>query len=164
MKKYLVWYLFFATTALAQTPAPACGPESTKFSVKLDNTQHQIPQPENGKAILVFIDDPGRYFAIVSPTIKIGMDGGWVGANHNASFFTVSAEPGEHHLCASLPLFKSSLKQFVHLNAEAGKIYYFRTLAMYTQYSWWLFLEPVDSDEAQHLLAHSSLSRATEKK
>ena len=99
-------------------------------------------------------------------TTKIGMDGAWIGANQGSSFFRFTADPGEHHLCTSWQsVFSSRAKRasLASLNAEGGKVYYFRThvLVLKTNdvYNVQEFeLQPVDNDEGQLLVASSKLA------
>jgi hypothetical protein len=107
MKAALV-VIFFATFAFAHDPGAvsaaqsACGPRDTRLSVKQDATPYAIAQPAAGKALVYMIEDAGVENAIVEgPTVRIGLDGAWAGANHRNSYFFLSVEPGEHHLCAS---------------------------------------------------------------
>jgi hypothetical protein len=45
-----------------------------------------------------------------------------------------------------------------HFTAEAGKVYYFRTRAFGDKDQWLLDLDPVDSDQANYLIASYPLS------
>jgi len=152
--------MLFAVSAFAQvTPAvtAACGPEKVSFNVKLDKTQHALAQPEPGKALVYFIQETGSG--------QIGLDGAWVGATQNKSYFAVSVAAGEHHVCADVhtptgipgvPL------GFLHFTAEAGKVYYFDARVVYGSESY-LFLGAVDSDQAKYLIASYPLSVSTPK-
>jgi hypothetical protein len=155
--------LLFAASALAQDPAAtlpaACGPMDTVFNAKLNKSQHTLAQPEAGKARIYFIHD------VSYPTVKLGMDGAWVGANHGNSYYSVSVEPGEHHLCVALQ--SSVLDQRVelaHLTAEAGKVYFYRTRLILSRYMELLELEPIDSDQGKYLITSFPLSVSTPKK
>ena len=56
------------------------------------------------------------------------MDGAWVGANNGNSYFALTVDPGEHHLCASWQSSVSRAKKNIDVGsftAEAGKVYYF---------------------------------------
>lgn len=159
MKSALV-VLFFAASALAQTPpglaTSACGPKSDSFDVKLDKTQHTLAQPEPGKALVYFIQENGA-------ASRTGLDGAWVGVNKNNSYFAVSVEPGEHHVCADvrtprgIPGVRVGL---LHFTAEAGRVYYFDARVVYGSQSY-LFLGPVDTDEAKYLIDSYPLSVST---
>ena len=143
----------------------ACGASDVKFDVKLDKSQHTLAQPETGKALVYFFqDDNGPTFGEEPAyTTRIGLDGAWVGADKNKSYFSVAVGPGEHHLCANflrrrdiVPL--RSPTELAHFRAEAGKIYYFRTRRIADQSFVQLLLEPVDSDEGEYLISSYPLS------
>ena len=159
MKSALV-VLFIAASALAQTPSgsatSACGPKDASFDVKLDKTQHTLAQPDPGKALVYFIQEKGA-------VSRIGVDGAWVGANKNSSYFAVSVEPGEHHVCADVwtPRGIPGVPVgFLHFTAEAGRVYYFDARVIYAGESY-LFLGAVDSDEAKYLIASLPSSVST---
>ena len=98
--------LLLAASAFAQAPpaiaTPACGSQKVSFKVKLDESQHAPAQPEPVKARVYFFHDAGTSMTVGYPTVKLGMDGAWVGANHGNSYFSVSIEPGEHRVCVTL--------------------------------------------------------------
>ncbi len=85
--------------AAATDPLSACGPTDVKFDVKPDQPQ-PLPEMPSGKALVYVIGDVGQ-----SPygwiTIRVGLDGSWIGANHGNSNFSFSVLPGEHHLCSN---------------------------------------------------------------
>jgi Protein of unknown function (DUF2846) len=124
--------LLFVASALAQAPqagsTAACGRNNVSFKVKLDESQHTLAQPDPGKAQVYFFHDAGTGVTLGYPTVKVAIDGTWVGAQHGNSYFPVSVEPGEHHVCVTL---QSSLVaqrvELAHFTAEAGKVYYYRT-------------------------------------
>jgi len=129
--------ILFAALAHSQDPSTvspaqsACGPKQTRFSVKSDPTAHSVVEPEAGKATLYLIKDAGTATAIFEGwTVKMVLDGEWAGANQRNSFFSLSLDPGEHHLCASWKSrldYLSRIVSLAHFTAEAGKVYYFRT-------------------------------------
>ena len=156
----LVCALLFAASAFAQNPygplPAACGPDNASLKVKLDYTAHAPAQPEPGKALVYFIHDAGTAFAhpVAYPTLRLGMDGAWVGANHGDSWFAVSVEPGEHHLCATLQSrFVNQRMELAHLQAEAGRVYYYRSRLFVSGTAELLELDPIDSDQAKYLIA-----------
>src|SRR6266704_1069153 len=143
--------LFLAASAFAQDQsaavAAACGPKSTSFNVKRDESQHTLAQPESGKARVYFVQDIGIVECIGGCfTMKVGLDGTWVGANQHNSYFSVSVEPGEHHICANPQTrFQAGrLIALAHFTAEAGKVYYFRTRAFEDRNQMFLDLDPID--------------------
>ena len=163
MKSILV-VLFLAAFAFVQESSgvatSACGPGSGNFRVKLEASKHTLAQPAPGKALVYFIQEKGSdAFAV---TTKIGIDGTWVGANKNSSYFAVSAEPGEHHVCANVQSFRGHPVELVHFTAEAGRVYYFDTRIIYGEASdLYSFLGGIDSDQAKYLIDSLSLSVST---
>lgn len=140
----------------------ACGPKNSNFDAKRDESQHALVQPEAGKARIYFIQDVGvvRCLGACFMT-KIGLDGGWVGADERNSYFSVSVEPGEHHVCANRQSHFAQASQMValaHFTAEAGKVYYFRTRIFGGNEFGLLDLDLVDSDQAHYLIASYPLS------
>jgi hypothetical protein len=140
----------------------ACGPKSTNFDARRDESQHALAQPENGKARIYFIQDIGVVHCLgACITTKIGLDGAWVGADQHNSYFSVSVEPGEHHVCANRQSHFTRANQMValaHFTAEAGKVYYFRTRTFGDKDQALLDLEPVDSDQGHYLVDSYPLS------
>lgn len=134
MKAFLLTALLvLATSGFAQTTTrradSACGPSDVRFNVKLGQTQQPLEQPQPGKALVYFLQDYGsaNYPGIAQVT-KVGIDGAWVGANKDDSWFSVSVDPGEHHVCvnAQARLFPG-VREFADFTAEAGHVYFFRT-------------------------------------
>ncbi len=97
--------------------------------------------------------------------MKLAMAGAWLGANHGNSYFSVSVEPGEHHVCV---IFQSSLVaqrvELAHFTAEAEKIYYHRTRLVMSRSVELLQLDPIDSNQGKYLIASFSLSVSNPKK
>lgn len=146
--------MFVAACSFAQGQSaglPArCGPENASFDVKLDRSQHELPQPDSGKALIYFISEFGLQSIGPALLTHVALDGVWIGANKNGSYFSATVEPGEHHVCSILSSkFLGHLVEFTHFTAEAGKVYYFR--ARYV--AGFLFIDAVDSDEARYLIA-----------
>jgi hypothetical protein len=159
MKSALI-ALLFAASAFAQDPSgvatSACGPKDASFDVKLNKTQHTVAQPEPGKALVYFIQEKGA-------AAQIGLDGAWVGANKSSSYFAVSVEPGEHHVCADVRTprgIPGVPVGFLHFTAEGGRVYFFNARVVYGSESY-LFLGAVDSDQAKYLIASYPLSVST---
>jgi hypothetical protein len=163
--KLAIIAVLLALPALAQTtPATstaACGPEKSSFDVKLNPSQGVLAQPDSGKALVYFIQDFGELHMGPAVLTRIGLDGAWVGANKNGSYFYVSVEPGEHHMCSILSSkFLGHVDEFTQLTAEAGKDYYFRARFL----SGYLSIDAVDSDEARYLMARYPQSISQPKK
>jgi hypothetical protein len=167
--KVAILALFVTVSVFAQAQvgpvASACGPDSVSFKVKLDEKDHPPAMPAQGKALVYFIHDSGTSQVIAYPTTKMGVDGAWVGANHSNSYFYVSVEPGEHHVCADL---QTSLyedrTELAHFSAEAGKVYYFRTRLVTSRSVELLELDALDSDQGNYLISLFPLSVSTAKK
>jgi hypothetical protein len=168
MKAALVVILLVAA-AFAQAPPTApptgCGRENISFKVKLDHSQHTAQLPEPGKARVYFFSDAGTNASLGYPTVKVGMDGTWAGANHVNSYFSVSVDPGEHHICITL---QSSLAlprvELAHFTAEADQVYYYRTRLILSRGLELLELEPIDSDQGKYLILTFPLAVSSPKK
>jgi hypothetical protein len=162
--------LLFAASAFVQTPpaalaTAACGPEQVSFNVKKHESQHVLAQPDPGKARVYFFHDAGTSLGFGYPTTKLGINGTWVGANHDNSYFSVSVDPGEQHICASLQSSVADKRvELAHFTAEAGKVYYYRTRLLWSRSLELLELNPIDSDQAKYLIATFSLSVSNPKK
>ena len=67
---------------------------------------------------------------------RIRPHGAWVGATKGDSYFTVTVDPGEHNLCASMQSaptrMKKTFTQMASITAEAGKVYYFEAAVKMT--------------------------------
>ena len=171
MKNLLILAFLLATPAFAQNQAATartaagCGPNDVQFDVRLDDSLHVLAQPEEGKAIVyVFEDD------LSGPTMRIGVDGYWVGATNNKSFLYFSLAPGEHSVCTEWQstVFKKTSERIgaaISLSVEAGKVYFVRmTFEEITKASGRIRLAMTDNAEGQFLLASSSLSNSHPKK
>ena len=55
------------------------------------------------------------------PTLRLGLDGAWVGATKADSYFAISIDPGVHHLCTN----NGKSVGMDSFTAEAGKVYYY---------------------------------------
>jgi Protein of unknown function (DUF2846) len=171
MKSAFVLILFTLSAFAQQEPGiagSACGPKKTTFAVKLDETQHTLAEPEAGKALVYFIQDVGAVVCLGGCfQTRFGVDGAWVGAVQHNSYFSVSVEPGEHHLCASSQShfapamsekYASVRLALSHFTAEAGKIYYFRTRSFGSQNQQLFEMDVLDGDQAKYLIASYPVS------
>lgn len=168
----VVIFVLLTLSAFAQQefgPAvAACGSKDIKYEAKLDESQHTPAQPEAGKALVYFIQDIGAVNCIGGcMTTRIGLDGSWVGANQHNSYFSVSVEAGEHHVCASplsrllpkpSPKYAGVLLALTHFTAEPGKVYYFRMRSFGNPSLMNFDIDPIDSDQAKYLMAYYPLS------
>jgi hypothetical protein len=95
-------------------------------------------------------------------TIRVGIDGAWVGANNGASYFASTVDPGLHHLCASWQSDLDTYKKNVELtsfNAEPGQVYYF--VAQHTvnsRNSLSFGFSQMNEDEGKYRVQQSKLS------
>lgn len=155
------------TAAVNQAQA-ACGPFDTHFDIKLDETYHSLSIPEPGKA-LVYVIEEQKFRFLNDVTVRIGLDGAWVGANRGNSYFSFSVNPGEHHLCGDWKIGAlyggNRLVTLAGFTTEAGKVYFFRARASGAKDEEAILdLDLVNSDEGQLLVAASALSNAHAKK
>jgi hypothetical protein len=114
---------------------PGCSPANFSFAVKSDGSRHPVSQPEAGKALVYFLQDDKAFESHPRPTVKWGLDGNWVGATQGDTYFYLSVDPGDHHLCAecqSAVLLDGGRPSAAdHFTTEAGKSYYFRAQGLY---------------------------------
>jgi hypothetical protein len=154
----------------AARAAAGCGPDKVQFDVTTDKKKHTEGQPEAGKALVYVFEDEQRDSnqRLGTVTIRIGVDGQWVGANHGKSYFFFPVDPGNHAVCANWQAsFKmySKLASAASLTAEAGKVYYFRAnVEERTNYAPAVRIEAVDAAEGQLLVAASALGSSHPKK
>ena len=161
----------FASPGFAQGQAPAvsarggCGPSEALFDVKTDSKQHPSAPPDAGKALVYVFEDMEH-----GPTMRVGLDGAWVGANKGKSYFFFSVDAGEHQVCTNWQsgTFKETAKRIgsaMTLKAEAGKIYYLRTQVYErSERDSNVKLEPVETAEGQFLISASAFSTSHPKK
>jgi hypothetical protein len=167
-KLCVVFFAFFAAAlpAIAQDEAAAartaagCGPSQVLFDVKTVDSKHPVGKPEDGKALVYFLVD-----YVTAPTMRVGLDGKWVGANDGKSYFFFSAEPGEHNVCTEWQsgTFKKSSERVgeaLHVTLEAGKSYYLRLNFSYQR----MHLELADEAEGHFLIGSSLYSTSHPKK
>jgi hypothetical protein len=160
-------FVFFAATlpAIAQDQAAeartaaGCGPSRVLFDVKTVDSKHPLGQPEGGKALVYFLVD-----YVTAPTMRVGVDGTWVGANDGKSYFFFTADPGEHNICTewqSATFKKSSerIGEALHVTFEPGKTYFIRLNFIFQR------LQLTLADEAEgHFLIGSSLYSTSQPK
>jgi len=123
--------VFVSLPALAQTSAPAtgCGSPSIRFEVNNDPGLHPAP-PTPGRALVYFLQNDEKVSGFRKPTVRIGVDGAWVGATHGTSYTFFYVDPGQHHLCSDwqdVEFFhhKMQTSRTLDFTVEAGKVYYF---------------------------------------
>lgn len=180
--KGLLTIILLISPALAQDDAArsraiaACGPTETEFDVKIDKARHPLAEAEAGKALVYVIEDQ-KTKNVRDVTLRIGLDGAWIGANRGNSYFFFSVDPGVHHLCADWQTSvdpKDGIVALANFTAEAGKVYYYRARTLGSiqdswlnswpgQY-WVLDLDPVNDDQGKFLVASSRFSDSRAKK
>ena len=177
MKTLLVVFLFsftaFAQDLSSAAAESACGPSNVQFAIKTNNNvQHQLAQPDPGRALVYVIEDQ-KFKVVNDVTTRIGVDGAWVGANRGNSYFSFSVEPGKHHLCTDwisdfLP--GGRLVSLTSFTAESGEVYYLRARTSASPTSGKagsgasVDLDLVNDDEGRLLVASSGLSVSQQKK
>jgi hypothetical protein len=124
-------FSFVPLGAMSATVLPdACGNEKVSFDIQLQKNNPAPATPEASKGQVIFIEKSEKPPAIgcltagvsCNDVTRFGVDGAWVGATKGNSYFTISLEPGVHHLCAVVG-------KEVHaepLAVEAGHAYYFQ--------------------------------------
>ncbi len=146
MKRTIV-AIFAASCAFAGDKgviARACGPESVTFDVKTAQALAALPNPDAGKALVFVIQDRRLVGECIkcTPTVRIGVDGNWVGAQHHDSWLSFSVQPGGHHLCADLQASERGRSaepkriSLTSFTAEAGTVYYFRVRTTNDRLGW----------------------------
>jgi hypothetical protein len=113
--------------ASAARAAAGCGPNEIQFDVKTDKTQHPQAPLDAARAVVYIFSDRISF----DQTYRIGMDGKWMGATRDESYFFFTAEAGEHRLCWEVQKGQSTLTDqgaATTFTAEAGKTYFFRTM------------------------------------
>ena len=159
----------------ADKPAPGgCGPNEITFNVSTrKHAQRPLP-PGPDQALVYVIQDDNMFMTRPRPTVRVGLDGEWVGANHGNSWFSFTVVPGEHHLCASwqayFPLKTGSREAAAHLSAEPGRVYFFRVRDFYSSDSRGMVvqplmveLEPLDPDQGELFTKNFELSESQPK-
>jgi hypothetical protein len=181
MKAALVVILFvipLATFAFAQDSSSlaaaeaACGPAQVQFNAQAAKDQSPTlspAQPEAGKSLVYVVEVFDKAANQISkPTLRVGLDGKWVGADKSDSYISFVVDPGEHHLCTR---WQSSWKRFsdkaafASLTADPGKVYYFRARIIEGAGSnFAIDFAPVNEDEGKYLVASSAPSVSHPKK
>jgi len=177
MIKTLLVVLLFAGPVWAQEQAAdalataGCGPNKVEFEVKKDKKQHPTGQVEPGKALVYVFGDETRdadVSYIGSATVRLGVDGAWMGATQYQSYFFFPVSTGGHRICAG---WQSNFARFAKVrtaasfSAQAGEVYYFRVVFERRQKREpAIKIEPLDGAEGALLIASSALSTSRTKK
>jgi hypothetical protein len=166
-----------ASPVFAQNPpvdartAAGCGPLRTEFSVKVNKNDHNVQQPESGKALVYVVveERPNYDIKIGDVTTRIGVDGTWAAANHGPSFAAFAVDPGDHSICVDWQSGFQALQKLngaANLSAEPGKTYFFRTVLKTSSPDQPpnLWFEAIDPAEGLLLISRSGKSTWKEKK
>lgn len=166
-----MFLLAAGSTVMAQNvAAPGCGPDDQRFDVKTTKSDHPETKQAADKAVVYFLQDDREFESTPKPTMRMGIDGKWVGATHGTSYLATTVEPGEHHLCASwqsnVTLGQPKQSGALHFTAEAGKVYFFSA-----QDRWYrehgskpMKFEALDSDQGQLLISQFAFAASKPKK
>lgn len=144
----------------------SCGNDKVKFNVKTEKGQPETAGPVEGKAQIVFIEGENQMVVpFHDATVRFGMDGAWVGADYGNSYFTLTVDPGVHHLCAS---WQSDIEKknvdATSFTAEAGRVYYFAAqITVNSRSSVTFGLSQLNEDEAKYRLKTLKLSTSKPK-
>lgn len=116
--------LLAASQARANKLPDACGDDKVQFDVYTEGHQPPPARPPAGWAQIVLIENENQMVGHSgSATVRFGLEGDWVGANKGNSYFTVTVNPGVHHLCASIR--EGGYVDLASVAAEPDKVYYF---------------------------------------
>jgi len=174
MNNLLTLLLVPSMALLADETAPtmlltACGPDQITFNVKSVSPEPELPTTDPGKALVVVIEEfyrPPK--EIGKPTLRVGLDGSWVGANRDTSHLSFAVDPGAHHFCVDwqgAPGRLPPMAAAAGLTVAPGETYYFRARIMEHPGPYWtLDFNLVNNDEGQLLAARTPRSESTQKK
>jgi hypothetical protein len=107
----------------------SCGDNNVQFEAKAKAGRPSPGAPATGKAQIILIENENQMIGLfMHATVRYGMDGAWVGANYGNSYFALTVDPGEHHLCAN---WKTGIKMHptdsraIAFTAQPDQVYYF---------------------------------------
>jgi len=171
-----VLLLLFSIPMAGQSPnveqavAPGCGKDNTKFDVRTTQSNHPFQKPEAGKALVYFLEDDADFASRPRPSTRFGLDGAWIGATNRNSYFYVSVDPGEHHLCADWQSFlgftTGHKSGAASLTAAEGSSYFFlvKNRSNHDNFPASMKFATLNPDEAQLLMSKFALSTSRPKK
>lgn len=138
----------------------ACGPATIRYHVDLESGSGSTPLP-SGMAIVYFISQEHTPYR--GTTLRVGIDGRWIGAVRKKSYTAVTISPGIHHFCV-LKQVGNRMKgaALEVLNAKAGGVYYFLSNC-FEQFHYWSYgpgMDEVGAGEGKLLIAQSQLAVA----
>ncbi len=167
-----------------RTAEAACGDSTVRFKVKRVNGPSEAPAPLARSARVVVLESglgygdeyfvpkgnsrPKHYNKLpqrLTPTVRMGMDGQWMGALRGNDFFTFTAPPGEHHLCVQFQSAKNAgtsprlpMAFLSRMKADAGQTYYFQIsyMVIHNLNKWGLELHPLPEYSGRLIWSRSS--------
>lgn len=165
---FLCAFLACAGQTWATTLPDSCGDDKVKFDVKTEKDQPAPTAPAAGKAQIVFIETENQMVVpFHDATVRFGMDGAWVGANYDNSYFAFTVDPGVHHVCASWQSSIGSVEKNVGVTsftAEPNHVYYFAAaITVQSHTSITFALSQLNEDEGKFRLTTSKLSTSKPK-
>lgn len=161
--------ILITTAALAQKENGRLQPSCGERKIHLDVNTTKAGTDTNVKAgkaqlYVVEIAEPAFLFDLRKITVRIALDGEWVGAVKGTNTYMVDAvTPGEHNVCAERQSVQASMEQeagFISFTAEPDKNYYFR--ARFTEHSG-VTLDRINEDQARSLISSSRRTISTPK-
>ena len=145
----------------AESLPAACGNDNAKFDVTtIDAANPQAPL-EPGKARLVLLEDENMVIGpFMHATVRFGLDGHWVGANHGNSYFVIDVPPGEHHVCATWkPALQKESIELAPVTAKPGKVYYLSArVTVESKYVTDFSLSNLNADQGSYRMQKSQLA------
>jgi hypothetical protein len=159
---FLCASLSCAGQAWAATLPDSCGADNVKFDVKTEKNQAAPAAPTEGKALVVFVENENQMIGpFMHATVRLGMDGAWVGANYGNSYFALTVTPGVHHLCAR---WEGKNVDVTSFTAEPGQVYYFAAqVTVNSRTSLTFGLSQLNEDEGKYLVKSRNLSTSKPK-
>lgn len=150
-----------AQESTSQLLKKACGPFDVKYSVHLDKERTPLNElPPTASRIIVYSETSVRASGGCRfYTVRVGMDGRWVGATCRGGYLAADITPGSHHLCVDLQWGShTDLNALYSFDAEAGHTYYFRTHTLDVPSG--IHLDPLNEEEGLLLVSRSAPSRS----
>ena len=104
--------------------------------------------------------------------VNVGIDGTWVGANDDSSWFAVAVDPGKHHICEYTTKWDMAVQlRLRDIDAQPGDTYYLFAYASYIGASMGRGVEPfmwelenIDAYDANQMITEYPLAVFQEKK
>jgi hypothetical protein len=163
-----------ATKLRIQQADAACGGPSAKFTVQPGALIQPTVSIGKDEARVYILDDtvipfqPGQHLSGAA-TIKVGLNGQWIGATKGRSYIALPVQAGEDHFCGRVQLsrfrwpagcFMVGNTALLQLHVVAGQTYYVRARAYKIDlgddgFLCAVNLDTVNPDEGKLLLAES---------